>query len=668
MNVPTQHTGRATLVGALVRRWRDLKIGHRITLWLLLAALVTLAVAVVAIYALLGQGRRLTDLAETDRTVQADALELKTVVEQESGGVLGYLLSGDQALLDPYTRGHERHTAIVAGLEPLITSVQQENLLAEIQSLHTAFRQLADAQVTLHGQGFPQAAVFLWQSQGNAVKETLVQRLDEFIGLQEAVIADHARRAGEQRTRALLISLSLVGLVWIVSVVGGVLTTRSIVTPIRRLVSAAEAIGHGDTKTPIEASSKDELGLLGSAMAHMARDLDESRQRMEALYREESRRANQLRTLNDVGRKISSILTLEELLPYVVNSLQQTFGMYAVAIFLFDEDSPDLVLEASASRAGGNVARGRRLKPGSQGITLWVGENGKSLLASDVSREPRYLPLAELPDTRAELSVPIKLGDEVQGVLDIQSSEVGGLTEADVTVAETLADQVAIAIENARLYQQTRELAVIEERNRMAREIHDTLAQGFTGIILQLEAAEQSLEDGGGREGATQHLARAKTLARESLQAARRSVWNLLPQALEQRSLEAALEDEVRRFQDIGREKARFTLTGARRELRPDVQSALLRICQESLTNIRRHAKAAEVDVALSFEADCVRLHVRDNGVGFDTGARRGEVKPGGGGFGLYAMEQRVRLVGGSLLVRSKKGEGTSIEVTVPVK
>ena len=212
------------------------------------------------------------------------------------------------------------------------------------------------------------------------------------------------------------------------------------------------------------------------------------------------------------------------------------------------------------------------------------------------------------------------------------------------------------------LLHQMRDMAVLEERNRMAREIHDTLAQGFTGIVLQLEAAEQALTESPAE--VTDHLSSAKKLARGSLQEARRTVWDLVPQALEQRSLETALEEEVRRFPTGGQEKVSFTVSGERRELPSNVQVALLRICQESLTNVRRHAKATEVKVNLSFYPESVRLAVQDNGIGFDIEAARSPDRQGG--FGSFGMEQRARLLGGTLSVTSQKGEGTTVEVAMP--
>lgn len=165
-------------------------------------------------------------------------------------------------------------------------------------------------------------------------------------------------------------------------------------------------------------------------------------------------------------------------------------------------------------------------------------------------------------------------------------------------------------------------------------------------------------------EEATGHLQRAKDLARESLQEARRTVWDLLPRALEGISLEDALQEEVGRFPVDGEEHASFKSAGDTRELPSDVRTALLRLCQESLTNIRKHAGATEVKVTLTYLSDSVALDITDNGKGFDVG------EPGGrgddGGFGLIGMEQRVRSLGGELAVTSQQGRGTRVAVKIP--
>ena len=195
----------------------------------------------------------------------------------------------------------------------------------------------------------------------------------------------------------------------------------------------------------------------------------------------------------------------------------------------------------------------------------------------------------------------------------------------------------------------------------MAREIHDTLAQGFTGIVLQLEAAEQVLE--GSPSEVSEHLARAKNLGRERLQEARRSVWGLLPRALEERALETVLQEQIGQFGADGQGESTFSLSGNSRELPSHVQVALLRIRQESLTNMGRHANATHVKVSLAFDSKAVYLGVQDDGVGADLDGTT-EV---GGGFGLMGMEQRARLLGGTLVVKSEKGKGTHVEVRVPL-
>ena len=210
--------------------------------------------------------------------------------------------------------------------------------------------------------------------------------------------------------------------------------------------------------------------------------------------------------------------------------------------------------------------------------------------------------------------------------------------------------------------QQTREVAVLGERNRMAREIHDTMAQGFTGIVLQLEAAEQAMEQSSSE--VPDHLARARGLAREGLQEARRSVWGLVPHALEQAPLDTALQEEVRRFDSAGSERTEINISGKTRELSTDVQTVLLRVCQESLTNIRRHAGATEVSVSIEYHPGGVHLGVQDNGVGFDPD----NINNGDGQrtFGLTGIEQRARQLEGILTINSKKGRGTLVEVTIP--
>lgn len=228
----------------------------------------------------------------------------------------------------------------------------------------------------------------------------------------------------------------------------------------------------------------------------------------------------------------------------------------------------------------------------------------------------------------------------------------------------SLAHSVGLAIENALLHERTQSATVTEERNRLAREIHDTLAQGFTGIILQLEAAEQVLANDG--RAALEHIDKARSLARESLQEARRSVWNLVPAALERETLDAAIYQQVKNLGVDTDLEVSFSCTGEAHELSVEAQTCLLRVTQEALTNVRRHAQAARVEVSLAYEEEGVALTIRDDGRGFDPNAPR----PAGqaGGFGLIGMRERCQLANGVFTVESAPGQGTVIHVFLWVR
>ena len=257
-----------------------------------------------------------------------------------------------------------------------------------------------------------------------------------------------------------------------------------------------------------------------------------------------------------------------------------------------------------------------------------------------------------------ELTCRTKTGVILPSEISASTVEIGGQTRMIALVRDTTERKQA----QEALFQQTRELAVLEERNRLAREIHDSLAQGLTAIIWQLNAAEKAVESGG--EPALQSLERVRNLARGGLQEARRSVWDLRAGPLEGRTLAEALEREIERVAGGGDVKISFVASGEERVLPSGVEAALLRICQEALTNVLKYANATEVTVTLAFGDSQVRLTVRDNGIGFDPELPTRRDRDSGG-FGLINMRERARLLGGELTVHSEAGKGTLVEVTL---
>jgi len=215
---------------------------------------------------------------------------------------------------------------------------------------------------------------------------------------------------------------------------------------------------------------------------------------------------------------------------------------------------------------------------------------------------------------------------------------------------------------HAQLLTQAREAGVLDERQRMAREIHDTIAQGLTGIITQLEAADHAKDRPADRD---RHIETAKRLARDSLAEARRSVEASMPAALETGTLPDALEVVAREWSELSGIPVDVTVTGEVTSLHPEIEVALLRVAQEALTNVAKHAGATRAGLTLSFIGDDVTLDVRDDGVGFAPAAR-GAATTDGSGFGLTGMRQRVARVAGSLAIESEPGGGTAISARVP--
>lgn len=205
-----------------------------------------------------------------------------------------------------------------------------------------------------------------------------------------------------------------------------------------------------------------------------------------------------------------------------------------------------------------------------------------------------------------------------------------------------------------KLMTQLQESAILEERNRMAGEIHDTLAQGFTGIVIQLEAAEDVLLDNA--EAARGHINRARKLARESLTEARRSVRALRAPELSGGGLTGAVKQFIERTTAGTSTVVESAIQGKPYPLPMEVDFGLLRICQEAVVNALRHAEGSKIHIELIYEPTSVRLSVQDNGQGFDT--RLSEV---GSGFGLIGMRERATRIGVRLEVRSQPGAGTCV-------
>ncbi|HLU08407.1 MAG TPA: GAF domain-containing sensor histidine kinase [Oceanobacillus sp.] len=261
---------------------------------------------------------------------------------------------------------------------------------------------------------------------------------------------------------------------------------------------------------------------------------------------------------------------------------------------------------------------------------------------------------------RYHASVPLYHHDRKVGLLNVVSTDWRQLSEDELRLLNTVGGIISIAIERAQLFAHSIQLGAVEERNRLAREIHDTLAQSLAGITLQLETADALMETQ--PDTARQAMRKALSLSRASLEDARRSVLDLRAAPLERRSLAEALEKLVQQYAKEWKLKARFEAVGGDRPLPIRVEAALYRIAQEALTNIARHAEADHLIVRYVATPDHVDLRIEDDGKGFDPDAIAKDR------FGLVGMNERTRLLGGKLDICSEPGGGTRLDIHIPLE
>ena len=262
---------------------------------------------------------------------------------------------------------------------------------------------------------------------------------------------------------------------------------------------------------------------------------------------------------------------------------------------------------------------------------------------------------------RYHASIPLYFQDKPLGIMNVSGPEWRKLTAEELRLLSTIAFQVGMAIERARLAEDAMGLARAEERARLAREIHDTLAQGLTAIALNIEGAMHRLESN--PDQARERLERALAMARENLEDARRSVLDLRGAAqLEGKPLAEALASLARAFtSDTG---IPATVDASNLDGLPlRIESELFRIAQEALTNVRKHARAHRVKIGLRRRGTTLTLWVHDDGRGFAVaGARHGA------GHGVVGMRERARLLGGRLEMSSAPGKGTRVTARVPLE
>jgi PAS domain S-box-containing protein len=355
-------------------------------------------------------------------------------------------------------------------------------------------------------------------------------------------------------------------------------------------------------------------------------------------------------------------LDVDRFLGHVMTGLIKQFRATFCELWLFDDPIGATSLHLIYQQGKMIETKAVGLQTGKL-HTIWqpsnIGRIPRIIEISDQASllDPTYLELLKEQGVKMLMAVPLVLGEQNLGVVELRFQEATKFTRGDFDLAQALVHHATLALQLSRLAHRTEQMAVTEERNRMAREIHDTLAQAFAGVVLHSEALGTAL--GVNKSRSKKALSNIQKLARSGLEEARRSVQALRPRALESRTLSQALAQEAKRLSEDGKHSCEFKQKGEVLKLSAEIQNEFFRIAQEAMTNISKHAQAKSVWITLEFKDNQATLTVRDDGIGF---AATDYTKPKGG-YGLSTMRERALRIGGKLEIESPASGGTVIRV-----
>ena len=401
---------------------------------------------------------------------------------------------------------------------------------------------------------------------------------------------------------------------------------------------------------------------------HLVRVAIERDRAEEALRASEQVARGQVEALTYSLDVLATAPAPDKFLGEMLSTIGRLLAAQSVILWLLDESNDSLVLRAWAE--GTNFSKVDPEHPFIKNPLSWKEDlglqelffSGAPSVCEDIEHDHNvFAALREYlksGGTKKFLRIPTLVGGRVRGFIGIRHGDRPPYRPEEIELAQALAHQAMLAIQLNEFAEQSRQAAILEERNRLARDIHDTLAQGFTGVIVQLEALEDAIACCRRKE-ANEHLQRASELARRSLNEARRSVHALRPQALQGGNFWEALKGIIKNTTAATALHTTFSLRGKLRDLPLTWQENLLHIGQEALTNSLKYAHPRNFETRLISNSKELRLELRDDGDGF-------RVKDRHDGFGLAGMRERVEQMGGKLKITSARGKGTRVVVTLP--
>lgn len=526
---------------------------------------------------------------------------------------------------------------------------REEALVGELQRLGAAARALMTSVAS--------------SPEGSPVESGDLERLGEIAGQGAQVATQLVRihqdgvrqliQMGQSRLRliiALYIGVLVVGVALVI--LAGVAGNRWVTAPLGRLAEAARLVADGRLDTRVMVASRTEVGQLSHAFNVMAERLQVRDNELTATQDQLRRKIRETHALYQIGGEISGLTELDPVLRWVVDKARELVGADAAVLCLVSPTGEELFIRAFSGP--------REMLQASGGT-----EHPVPLEGADHDMQAALLRVFRTGRVQAYLPAILRRAGAPIGILAIASETPREFTSDEHDLVSGLATQAAIAIENARLYEEVQRLATVEERRRLAQEVHDGLAQTIGLLHLKLRSFQENLPRTDPRAAAVavQEITR---IAESVYDEARQTIFGLRAMASRYTGLVPMLAEYLDDFRSQSGIEVTFE-PGADASVRlsPTAEVQVVRIVQEALSNVRRHSGAARASVRLQREDEWVHVSVEDDGRGWDPETAQGRQKTR---FGLQTMRERAQSLGGALHIDTAPGRGTRVTAKVPVE
>jgi signal transduction histidine kinase len=378
------------------------------------------------------------------------------------------------------------------------------------------------------------------------------------------------------------------------------------------------------------------------------------------LLKETEQRANKLAIINNIQQGLASKLDAQSIYEMVGDKFRDLFDAQVVMISTYDQRSNTIEHRYAVER-GARIALPGRYPPG--GFRSKIIQSRQPLLFNtNVAEEATRLDQPIIPGTdtpKSWLGVPMMEGNRVTGILSVQNLDrENAFNESDVRLLQMFAASMSIALENARLYEQARQLAILEERQRLGRELHDSVTQSLYGISLYAQAATGNIK-AGQIDQAAQYLKEIQNTAQESLADMRLLIHELKPPILDQEGLISALQNRLNSVENRAMINSNIQ-SNLRDRLPSHIEEGLYQIAREALNNVIKHAHAKNVSIRIQRESKFIVMEISDDGIGFEPDTAHPE-----GRLGLVNMQERSQSHGWRLAIESSPGIGTRVKVEI---